>query len=101
MSTTFDVISPDTDRETAVSDLAAAKPGDPEARLAFARQRLSVAFLAADLGHAVTWDPPWGITSIQSRWTCTSCGRAILQRTSMDDPYGSAITDGPCPGKES
>lgn len=87
----FDLIGPDTDREAVIQDLAAARPGESLAgRLVFARQRLSLAFRLADGGHIAEWDPPAALT-ITERWTCTRCGDAALQRTVMDEPYGTAL----------
>lgn len=96
----FDRIGPETNREEATAALAAenlsrkaarGEPGAPEGSRAFAEGRLATAFLAADMGHTVTWDPPAGLTSVQTRWTCVGCGSAVLQRTTLDAPYGSAL----------
>lgn len=95
------LITPDTDWEAAVSQLAAenltrnrarGRPASPAASQVFAVRRLDVAFRAARLGHAVTWDPPAGLTSVSARWTCTRCGRAVLVRDGQ--VYGGATT--PC-----
>jgi hypothetical protein len=40
--------------------------------------------------HTLDFDPPHDLTAV-SRWTCTSCGRAVL----VNGPvvYGSASTE--------
>lgn len=42
---------------------------------------------ATRLGHAVSWDPPFG--SNTERWTCSACGRAVLRH--RGNVYGSAV----------
>ncbi len=43
---------------------------------------------AEALGHTVENDPPHGLSAV-SRWTCTTCGAAVLVRGGVT--YGSAI----------
>lgn len=33
---------------------------------------------ARSLGHQVQWDPPVGVFTSGRRWTCTTCGSAVL-----------------------
>lgn len=109
MTTGIDRIAPGADWEDTVYRLASInlkrrqrigqQPATIEGSRAFAEARLRPAFEAIKLGHTVVWDAPAGLTSIQTRWTCVDCGRAVLQRSSMDAPYGSAL-DGQCPGRE-
>lgn len=42
---------------------------------------------AAANGHAVEWDPPWGLSSA-ARWSCTACGKAVIKFG--HNIYGSA-----------
>lgn len=44
---------------------------------------------AEALGHAVEWDPPWGMTAAR-RWTCTRCSATVLDYSG--NIYGSAVT---------
>lgn len=108
MTRTIDRIGPGADWEQAVYALASTnlarkqargEDGTIESSRAFAERRLAPAFEAIAHGHTVTWDPPAGLTSVQTRWSCVDCGRAVLQRTSMDHTYGSAL-DGQCPGRD-
>ncbi len=43
---------------------------------------------AAEKGHTVQWDPPWGMTAAR-RWTCTRCGDAVLDY--CGNVYGGAV----------
>lgn len=94
---TFDRIGPDTDRVQALWDLAEDRAkkgtGDADGWLPFAMRRLGPAFLVADMGHIVTWDPPAALTSVSARWTCTVCGHSVLVREGQ--AYGSALRE-PC-----
>lgn len=47
---------------------------------------------AAALGHDVEWDPPHALSSV-SRWTCKTCGNAVLK--AGRNVYGSAV-EKPC-----
>lgn len=102
---TFDRIGPDTDMDQARADLAAEyqtrRAAEGEATTdgqayQFAARRLSLTAFTAELGHVVTWDPPACLGSVETRWTCVNCGRAVLQRSVVDAPYGSAL-DERCP----
>jgi hypothetical protein len=88
----FDPVGPGTDRIEALFALAGDKGRDAEDRLPFAMRRLGPAFRAADLGHTLTWDPPSGLTEVRIRWTCKTCGRAVLARErETEHAYGSAL----------
>lgn len=43
---------------------------------------------ATALGHDMEWDPPAAVTAT-SRWTCKTCGSAVLDY--RGNVYGSAI----------
>lgn len=45
---------------------------------------------AAEKGHTVESDPPFGLTRAE-RWTCTKCGRAVLRY--LGHIYGSAVEE--------
>jgi hypothetical protein len=38
-------------------------------------------------GHTLEWDPPHGLSSVR-RWTCTTCGDAVLDSGTVI--YGGA-----------